>query len=692
MKVRQSPPRRWLLAASISCSSLWRGMKTVARWRTTKVLLPLFAALTFASCNNTPETTTTTTTETAPQKVYLNHGADAKYVGKEACRSCHAEKYETFVHSEMGRSFKPAKLSLSAAKFDGIKPVYDKDLNLYYLPYHIGEDLYIKEFRLKGRDTIHQRIEKLAYIVGSGQHTNSHMIAENGYVFQAPLTWYAQDGKWDLPPGFQNGQNTRFSRTIELECMTCHNAMPEFEPGSDNRFLSVPDGIDCERCHGPGSIHITEKQSGSQRHLIDGIDYTIVHPGKLPVERQFDVCQRCHLQGTAVPVEGKTFADFRPGMKLSDYINTFLPRAADSTKRFIMASHPDRLRMSPCFIESQNNPAIAKPMTCITCHNPHLSIKTLGTDHYKQVCQSCHTPARATAGTLDTCLAPMKLRIAKSDNCVSCHMPTSGSSDIPHVRITDHYIRRPDDQQLVSAEEAQRQKDFLRLACRTQDNPSDRLMAEGYLAQHEQFTSLPWLLDSAASCLKRAQSASSEAEILRPLVRLRYLQQDFAALTQLSQRHTPATVNDAWTAYRIGEAWSQQQQVQQALPWLDRAHQLAPGQLKFKTKLASALVSSKQVDRALTLLNELVGAYSKDPSVMNNRGFAYVLQGDMNAAERDFLRALQLDPDSEIAIANLASLYLNTARQDQAKKYTAELIARDPKNPQYQKLATMLGM
>jgi hypothetical protein len=51
---------------------------------------------------------------------------------------------------------------------------------------------------LAGKDTVHQRFEKVSYIVGSGQHTNSHIININGYLHQAPITFYTQKGKWDL--------------------------------------------------------------------------------------------------------------------------------------------------------------------------------------------------------------------------------------------------------------------------------------------------------------------------------------------------------------------------------------------------------------------------------------------------------------------------------------------------------------
>ncbi|MCX6297001.1 MAG: multiheme c-type cytochrome, partial [Bacteroidetes bacterium] len=334
----------------------------------------------------------------------------------------------------------------SSAKFSEHTTIYDKFKDFYYHPFWDNDSLKIMEFRLQGKDTIYKRTEKVDYIIGSGQHTNSHINNTNGYLHQMPMTYYTQKGTWDFPPGFENGFNTRFSRKIGLECMSCHNSLPDFVEGSENKFNSLPEGISCERCHGPGSIHVQQRSSGTIIDTSKYIDYSIVNPAKLPIDLQFDVCQRCHLQGNSVLKEGRSFFDFKPGLKLSDYITTFLPRYKNADNEFIMASHADRLKQSKCFkntINAQSNSTSLRPgknsLTCITCHNPHVSVKFAGKDVFNNACKNCHN----TGTKNGLCSEKLIIREKVLDNCVSCHMPNSGSIDIPHVSVHDHYIRKP---------------------------------------------------------------------------------------------------------------------------------------------------------------------------------------------------------------------------------------------------------
>ena len=75
---------------------------------------------------------------------------------------------------------------------------------------------------------------------------------------------------------------------------------------------------------------------------------------------------------------------------------------------------------------------------------------------------------------------------------------------------------------------------------------------------------------------------------------------------------------------------------------------------------------------------------------MNNRGYAFLVQGAFDDAEHDFLAAVSLDPNSEVALANLASLYLNTERHTEARPLIERLLILDPENTGYQMLLSAI--
>jgi len=619
--------------------------------------------------------------EESGQIAFRNWVDEATYVGRETCGECHQPQFETFTRSQMGRSWKHAKRSLSDADWTNTPVLRDEYADLYFQPFATGEDLFVREFRLEGADTTHVRVEQIDFIVGSGQHTNSHIFERGGYLYQIPVTWYAQDAKWGLAPKFQGGNNYRFSRVITDECMACHNAPPTFVEGSENKFEMVPSGIGCENCHGPGSIHVEEKKAGIIINTAVEADLSIVNPARLSPERQLDLCKRCHMQGVAVFGEGERPLDWRPGQVLAAHENVFWPRQPDSVSTFIMASHPDRLAMSACFQSTWNADSPSPAMTCLTCHDPHVPIEEMPPRHYDTVCQSCHEGPEAVT---TPCTEPTVVSGANTATCASCHMPPSGSSDIPFVRVTDHYIRVVKD--TLSVDEVEDQTRFIRLASLIDPQPTDHQVADGFLTYFEQFTDRPGMLDSARVRLEKAQQANPEADLTASWLRLWHLQQAYPSIIRFLSSPQYREPDDPWSWYRIGEAWQHLGQPDRAIPAYERAVSFGEDHIRFSDKLAQAYTQGGRAEDAIAVYDRLLAAQDRFESGYNNRGFAYLTLGDYEAAEADFRAAIAIDPDMEQAIANLASLLFNTGRPGDARPYAASLLRLDPANPGYQQL------
>ena len=612
----------------------------------------------------------------------------------------------------MGMSFDTASRKKSSANFDHAK-VFDHFRNLYYEPYWSADKLLVNEFRIIGKDTSFKRTEQINYIIGSGQHTNSHMMNVNGYVTQVPVTFYTQKSTWDLPPGFENGFNSRFNRKIELECMSCHNSYPEIVMGSENKYTSIPNGISCERCHGPGEVHVRKMQGGKIVDVGKEIDYTIVNPAKLPIELQLDVCQRCHIQGNAVLKPGKSFFDFRPGMHLSDVMDVYMPVYAGNDDEHIMASHAERMKQSPCFIESirkseQVNPNSSSlfpyknAMTCVTCHDPHVSVKEMDHEHFNNKCRSCHYGGRndviknEVAGINNDCTESKKLRETVNDNCVSCHMPRNNTIDIPHVTTTDHFIRKP-----VKKEEVKKIKEFVTLACINNPKSDEVSRGTAFLNYFEKFEpGAFYLLDSAKKYFPDVDDAQVKSN-LKHLVHLAYLMNKPDLVIHYCERYPQAlsalnkksySNEDAWTSYRIGESYYSIGNSESALLYFQNAVMLAPYQPDFRNKLSNTQFDAGQFEDARKNLQFIITENPKYPSAYVNLGYLLLsVDHNIERADEMYNMALKLDPDNEQALYNKAGTLLYQQNKTGAIKVLKRLLELNPGHGQAGKLLRSLS-
>ncbi|HEX5002249.1 MAG TPA: tetratricopeptide repeat protein [Bacteroidia bacterium] len=627
---------------------------------------------------------------------YASLSDSTGYVGINTCRECHSSIYDSFIRTGMGQSFAHASRQKSAALFNHQKPVYDSFKNLYYLAFWEKDSLKIREFRLLGKDTIHNRVETISYIVGSGQHTNSHIINTGGYLHQAPLTFYTQKKQWDLPPGFENGNNTRFNRMIGLECMTCHNSYPKFVKGSENKFEFVDNGINCERCHGPGEKHVSDKRAGKIVDITTQIDYSIVNPAKLAINLQFDICQRCHIQGNAVLNDGKSFFDFRPGMELSSVMNVFMPVFEGRENEHIMASHAERLKMSKCYIETMKHignekvPAL-KPyrnaLTCVTCHNPHVSVKETGNAVFNNACNNCHKPE-------NSCTEKPEIRELSKNDCVSCHMKKSGATDIPHVSVHDHRIMIP-----VAAAADTGKRVFMGIACINNTNPPAVAKGRAFLNYFEKFNFGTEVLDSAHTYFPDATAAEIKMHF-DDLVRLAYLENKpekvihYAESVPLNEQSDIQSYDnkDAWTAYRIAQSYQNSGNSDKSLQYFKKAWELAPMYSDFSNKYATALFNSGKPSEARAVLSAADKEYPENAAIASNLGYislAYTRDTSGIAAYYD--RALQLDPDYVQAMLNKTGLLIATGKTTEAGKLLKQILMKEPGNKQAQQLVTILA-
>jgi Flp pilus assembly protein TadD len=436
---------------------------------------------------------------------------------------------------------------------------------------------------------------------------------------------------------------------------------PQFDAASENKFISVKSGIECERCHGPGSIHVSEKMAGIIVDTAREIDYSIVNPPDLPRDLQVELCQRCHLQGISVLNEGKTFFDFKPGMRLSEVMNVFMPRYEGNPNTFIMASHADRMKQSTCYTRSE--------MTCLTCHDPHVSVKVTPPERFNGACRSCHSPQHGHS----RCTAPAELRKTENDDCYKCHMPVSETLDIPHVTVHDHRIQVP-----VPKSRQDSILKFVGLECMTVPKASALLMAKGYLQAFEAYSPQPFLLDSAEKYL--AQVRKKTPELIQAKIRLTFLKEDYAGVISVMAGVRDQAGLDAWSNYRVGESFLRTGNHGQAQRFFRRAVEQEHLNPEFVNKLGATLLALNKIDSAEKILVRCMTANPKYAPAINNLGYCYLLQNDLTRSGILFDQALALDPDYESALMNKAQWFLMRGETKNAKALLERVLRLNPSN------------
>ena len=309
--------------------------------------------------------------------------AVATFVGSQACGPCHGAIAEAYAKTPMARSAGRAE-PLPQASFVAAGHRYGVEGN---------------------RLTFESGSSTIDYYVGSNTAGRTWLREFAGYLFELPITWYAQKGQWDASPGYEKEPWVRLSRPVEPSCLQCHASRVRPVRGTQNRYGDPPfleGGVSCERCHGPGSEHVRDPAAAS-----------MVNPARLDRERREDICSQCHLTGEArIEKAGRQFAEFQAGQKLIDYATYLVWKGG--RRDFKVTSHVEKLA------ESQCRTGAGEGLACTTCHEPHSNA-----NRTQATCLSCHQTAHR-----------------QQEECAGCHMPKTKSADANHGVLTDHSIPR----------------------------------------------------------------------------------------------------------------------------------------------------------------------------------------------------------------------------------------------------------
>jgi Tetratricopeptide repeat len=367
-----------------------------------------------------------------------NLGSGVRYVGSQVCATCHTDISRDFRQTGMGRSL----VSGDDEILNGVLPlparVYDKDSNEYYEVLSKDGHLYQSQYALDGSgQDLFRQTWRLEYVVGAGENGYGFLIRRGGHLFEAPLSYYSKTHTWSFSPGYEF-YNYGFTRPILLRCISCHSGRPRPLTGQIGLYKDPPFdelAVGCENCHGPGELHVRERQEDRMMAIAPSgdADTSIVNPTRLSGWLADNICMSCHQgQDAAVLRPGSRELDFRPGMELDKVLSIFKiaqdPKVSPSS---MLLEHYSGMTLSKCYRAS------AGGLHCTSCHDPHVQLSgTAATEFYQARCMQCHTRQSCRAG-------PAKRQATTPpDNCLACHMPQRTVTAIAHAALTDHTIPR----------------------------------------------------------------------------------------------------------------------------------------------------------------------------------------------------------------------------------------------------------
>lgn len=276
------------------------------------------------------------------------------YVGSSTCKQCHESNYNDFINSGHPYKFNFVR--------NGVAPTYPDVVEAgRTLPLPDGATSWndilgvIGGFGWKAR-----YVDKTGNIVGTANSTINTGGGQNQYNFFGGKDW-----------GWAN-YHASDKKEYNYGCFRCHTtgAIDDGEWLTGIKGTFVFGGVQCERCHGPGSKHVSNGGG-----FID-------EPTGAEVN---SLCGECHYRNEdhSVAVSG-------------GYI-----RHHEQYDEFLYTKH------------------YASSLTCSSCHDPHKRVVWEG-DGIKAECTSCH--AGKTIATPHTSL-----------ECQSCHMAKMAKSAVATV-------------------------------------------------------------------------------------------------------------------------------------------------------------------------------------------------------------------------------------------------------------------
>jgi predicted CXXCH cytochrome family protein len=342
------------------------------------------------------------TVEVIPVRAQLPE--DAEYVGARECQSCHRGVASSHGDTRHASTLQEPRRNAVLANFD-----QDEELRQVQFP---GEDAP----RAFTEDDI-------AYVVGSGHYVQRYLYEVDRNEYQViPAEWNVAEQRWEAYTLADTWPDAAYD--WNQNCAGCHTT--GLNP---DRGRWEDDGVQCESCHGPGSVH-AELADDADDDLTDETLAEI--RSAIVASPDAQICGQCHSQGRSSEENRPYPIGYRPG---DDLAQSFTLAGPDDSAHWRASGHAGSQNM-------QYNEWL------LSGHASAL-VSMTGSDYAEDSCLGCHSSdyrwteqlrAAHEAGAREgTAPEAVTLETAKYGvTCSSCH-EQHGDAEYDYQLVSEPY-------------------------------------------------------------------------------------------------------------------------------------------------------------------------------------------------------------------------------------------------------------